>query len=216
MIAKLKFSISEFFVREHILCHTLMNFNVVRTVIHENRLGSRCSHKITKFWWEYIRKTIKHRFCQLQQISNWSVDLSSYAVQSAGCIIVHKTTLRLPSINNQMTDERNQAKVVTFRELNIALVQIELLIKMILIMLLTHWSQVTHMRIIKHHWSRHWLVAWTAPSHFMKQCWNIVNWTLINKFQWHNRNSLIFIQEKKTLENVVSQNGGHFVSVWVV
>ena len=30
----------------------------------------------------------------------------------------------------------------------------------------------------------------------MNQCWNIVNWTLRNKLQWHlNRNSCIFIQE---------------------
>ena len=25
------------------------------------------------------------------------------------------------------------------------------------------------------------LVAWTAPSHYLNQCWNIVNWTLRNK-----------------------------------
>ena len=38
-------------------------------------------------------------------------------------------------------------------------------------------------------------MAWTAPSHHLNQCWNIVNWTLGNKFQWNpNRNSNIFIQ----------------------
>ena len=26
------------------------------------------------------------------------------------------------------------------------------------------------------------LVAWTAPSHYQNQCWNIVNWTLRNNF----------------------------------
>ena len=46
------------------------------------------------------------------------------------------------------------------------------------------------------------LVAWTAPSHYLNQWWNI-NWTLRNKFQWNfNRNSCIFIQEN-ALENVV-------------
>ena len=42
-----------------------------------------------------------------------------------------------------------------------------------------------------------------APSHYLKQCWNIVNWTLGNKFQWNfSRNSNIFIEEN-TFENVV-------------
>ena len=30
---------------------------------------------------------------------------------------------------------------------------------------------------INHNWFRQWLVAWTAPSHYLNQCWNIVNWT---------------------------------------
>ena len=52
------------------------------------------------------------------------------------------------------------------------------------------------------HWFRYWLVAWPAPSHYLNQCWNIVNWTLGNKFQWNrNRNSNIFIQEN-SFENV--------------
>ena len=36
----------------------------------------------------------------------------------------------------------------------------------------------------------------SPPSHYLNQCWNIVNWTFRNKLQWHfNRNSNIFIQE---------------------
>ena len=43
----------------------------------------------------------------------------------------------------------------------------------------------------------------TAPSHYLKQCWNILNWTLGNKLQWNlNRNLNIFIQEN-AFENVV-------------
>ena len=43
---------------------------------------------------------------------------------------------------------------------------------------------------------RKWLVAWSAPSHYLNQCWNIVNLTLWNKLQWNfNRNSNIFILE---------------------
>ena len=43
------------------------------------------------------------------------------------------------------------------------------------------------------------------PSHYLNQCWNIVNWTLGNKHQWNfNRNSNIFIEEN-TFENVVCE-----------
>ena len=56
-----------------------------------------------------------------------------------------------------------------------------------------------------HHWFRWWLVAWSAPNHYLNQCWNIVNWTLRNKIQWNsNRNPNIFIQEN-ALENVVCE-----------
>ena len=43
---------------------------------------------------------------------------------------------------------------------------------------------------INHHWFRQWLVAWPAPSHYLNQCWNIVNLTPRDKLQWNfNRNS---------------------------
>ena len=42
-----------------------------------------------------------------------------------------------------------------------------------------------------------------APSHYLNQCWHIVNWTLRSKLQWNfNRNSNIFIEEN-TIENVI-------------
>ena len=45
----------------------------------------------------------------------------------------------------------------------------------------------------------------TAPSHYLKQCWIIVNWTLRNKLQWNfNRNSNILIQGN-ALEHVVCE-----------
>ena len=51
-------------------------------------------------------------------------------------------------------------------------------------------------QLTNQHWFRQWLVAWSAPSHYLKQCWNIVNWTLRNKVQGNfNRNSDIFFQE---------------------
>ena len=43
----------------------------------------------------------------------------------------------------------------------------------------------------------------TGTSHYLNQCWDIVNWTLRDKLKWNlNRNSHIFIQEN-AFENVV-------------
>ena len=48
-------------------------------------------------------------------------------------------------------------------------------------------------------------MAWQAPSHYLNQCWNVVNCTLRNKFQCNfNWNSNIFIQEN-ALEYVVCE-----------
>ena len=66
---------------------------------------------------------------------------------------------------------------------------------------LTHWGRVTHICVVElgHHWFRQWLVACSAPSHYLNQCWNvvdIVNCTFTNKLQWFfYRDSNIFIQE---------------------
>ena len=47
------------------------------------------------------------------------------------------------------------------------------------------------------------LLDWPATSHYLKQCWNIVNWTLGKKLQWTlNQNLYIFIWEN-AFENVV-------------
>ena len=45
--------------------------------------------------------------------------------------------------------------------------------------------------------------AWSAPSHYLNQCCNIVNWNLGNKRQWNlNRNLYIFIH-KSAFEIVI-------------
>ena len=41
---------------------------------------------------------------------------------------------------------------------------------------LTHWSRVTHICVGK------LTIAGSAPSHYLNQCWNIVNWTLGTNF----------------------------------
>ena len=40
-------------------------------------------------------------------------------------------------------------------------------------------------QLYNHHWFRQWLVAWSAPSHYLNRCWHIVNWTLWHTFWWH-------------------------------
>ena len=52
---------------------------------------------------------------------------------------------------------------------------------------LTHLSLVPHICVgeVGHHWFRQWLVACSAPSHYLNQCWLIVNWTPGNTSQWN-------------------------------
>ena len=58
---------------------------------------------------------------------------------------------------------------------------------------------------ISHLWFRVWLVAWPAPSHYLNQCWNMVNSHLRNKLQWIlKRNSYIFTHEN-AFENIVCE-----------
>ena len=53
------------------------------------------------------------------------------------------------------------------------------------------------------HWFRLWLVAYSAPSHYLNQCWIIVNWTLRNTLQWSfNQNTNIFIYGNAS-ENII-------------
>ena len=64
---------------------------------------------------------------------------------------------------------------------------------------LTHWGRVTHICV------GNLTITWSAPSHYLNQCWDIVNWTLRNKLQWNfNRYSNIFSQEN-AFENVVCE-----------
>ena len=49
------------------------------------------------------------------------------------------------------------------------------------------------------------LIAYSAPSHYLNQCWIIVNWTLRNKLQWHfNQNTKLYIH-KNASENTVCE-----------
>ena len=47
---------------------------------------------------------------------------------------------------------------------------------------------------------RQWLVACSAPSHELNQCWLIVNWTLRNKLQWDLNQNTSFSFMKMALK----------------
>ena len=55
------------------------------------------------------------------------------------------------------------------------------------------------------HCFRKWLVAYSAPSHYLNQCRVIINWIIRNKFQWNfNQNTKLLIHEN-AFENIVSK-----------
>ena len=54
-------------------------------------------------------------------------------------------------------------------------------------------------------WFRKWLVAYSAPSHYLNQIWVIVNWTLRNTLLWNfNQDTKLFIHEN-TYENIICE-----------
>ena len=58
---------------------------------------------------------------------------------------------------------------------------------------------------LNHHWFRWWLVACSAPSHHLNQCWIIINWAHRNKLQWNlNQNTQLFIHENAS-ENILCE-----------
>ena len=69
---------------------------------------------------------------------------------------------------------------------------------------LTHWGRVMHKCVIKsnHHCFRQWLVAWPTPSHYLNQCWNIVNWTLDN---WTNFNDILIKIQQFSFKKIRSK-----------
>ena len=74
-------------------------------------------------------------------------------------------------------------------------------------LILTHLPLVSRIWVSEsgQHWFRKWLVAYSAPRHYLNQCWVIVNWTLRNKRQWNfNQNEKKFIHENAP-ENIVCE-----------
>ena len=79
-------------------------------------------------------------------------------------------------------------------------------------------SDLTHLPLVLHicisecgkHWFRKWLVAYSATSHYLNQCWVIINWTIGNRLQWNfNQNTRLFIHESAP-ENIVCKMAAIF------
>ena len=71
--------------------------------------------------------------------------------------------------------------------------------------LLTHLPLVPHICVSESvsFGSDNGLSPISAPSHYLNQCWIIVNWTLRNKRQWNfNQNTKLFIHENAS-ENII-------------
>ena len=77
------------------------------------------------------------------------------------------------------------------------------------VLTLTYLPLVSHICVIES--GQYCFKKNSAPSHYLNQCWIIFNWIPRNIFQRNiNQNSIIFIQGNAN-ENVVCQNGSHFV-----
>ena len=70
--------------------------------------------------------------------------------------------------------------------------------------------------VLGQHCFRQWLVACSVPSHYLNQCWFVVNWMFRNNFQWKFiRNPYIFIK-KNECENTVSEMAAILSRGWWV
>ena len=64
------------------------------------------------------------------------------------------------------------------------------------------------------------LVADSAPSHFLNQCWIFVNWALRNKLQWNSIQITEVFINKNAFENILYEmvailSRGRWVKAWM-
>ena len=86
------------------------------------------------------------------------------------------------------------------------------------------WLELPHLPLVPHvqvvelgqHWFRYWLVASTAPSHYLNQCCLIVNRTLRNKRQWNPIRNTKCFHSWQYIWKCRLRDGGHFVHGWWV
>ena len=81
------------------------------------------------------------------------------------------------------------------------------------ILLLAHFPLVPHLCVSEsgEYWFRQWLVAYSVPSHYLRQCRVIVNWILMNKLQRKFNKKYTTFHSRKYIRNYRLRNGGLFV-----
>ena len=75
------------------------------------------------------------------------------------------------------------------------------------------WANVGPKKLLSR-MRKHGIGTWMVPSHYLKQCWNVVNCTSENKLQWILIKIYTFSLKEMHLK-MSSGNGGHFVSASV-
>ena len=84
--------------------------------------------------------------------------------------------------------------------------------------LLTHLPLVTHICInqLCQLWFSKWLGTCMALSHYLNQCWIIINGIFGNKFQWNSNSNTKIFNHVNASENIVWETAGIlFKGLWV-
>ena len=68
---------------------------------------------------------------------------------------------------------------------------------------------------ICHHWFRKWLVACSAPSHHLNQCWLFVNWCFRNKLQWNLNQNIKLVIQQNAFKNFICKVSAIFIKHFV-
>ena len=77
---------------------------------------------------------------------------------------------------------------------------------------LSVWQAEGHWRMcLADHWFRQWLVACSAPGHYLNQCLIYVNKALGNKLKLKFNQNAMFLS-RKCISKFCLQNVGHFIS----
>ena len=114
------------------------------------------------------------------------------------CILIYMQYQVKTAIEGSHTITRHVNRIAMFMSKRL------LFIMFAIFSTLSHWGRVTYICV-----GNLTIIAsdnGSSPSHYLNQCWIIVDWALRKKVQWkNNQNSFIFIKEmhwKSRLQNV--------------
>ena len=67
------------------------------------------------------------------------------------------------------------------------------------------WDKAVNLFPASQHWIRKWLVACSAPNHYLNQCWVFVSCTLRNKLQWNFNQNTKPLNDEYASQNIVCE-----------